>query len=298
MNVDLVRIFVKVVQNNSFTKAGEALKIPKSTISKAMTELETETGTKLLVRTTRSLTLTAAGKAFYDNCLGPIQAIEDAQKSLYGSDNLLVGNMRITAPEDLGTEVIAPAVGELTRKHQGLSFELLYTQDIVDLVRDGFDMAIRIGDLKESGLKVKKIGDVKLVLIASPEYLKEFGKITSPEDLKEHQCLALGGRVSHKSWALKSDKGSTKINVSPRIASNQMSSILRAAISGAGIALVPSFLAHPHIQAGKIKRVLPHWTSHGLPVSMLSPLAFSASARLRMTSDHLFAHLQKALTLI
>src|SRR4051812_36061970 len=111
MDLELTRYFVKVVQNGSFSRAADLLKLPKSTVSKAITRLEHDTGTKLLLRTTRSLTLTAAGRAFYDTCLGPVHILEDAQKSLYGQDSILSGTLKITAPEDLGAHVISPAVG-------------------------------------------------------------------------------------------------------------------------------------------------------------------------------------------
>lgn len=297
MDIHLVYLFVKVVKVGGFSKAAEALRIPKSTVSKAVSRLESETGTKLLLRTTRSQTLTAAGKAFYDSCVGPIQAIEDAQKSLIGKDSLLTGTLRITAPEDLGTEVLAPAIGRLIQAHPGLKFELIYSDEVFDLVKDGFDLAVRIGPLRESGLKVKKIGEVTLILVAAPDYLKERAKIQKPEDLHNHSCLSLGIRSGQLQWVLKSKSSSAKISVSPRILSNQMSSLLKATLTSSGIALMPAFLCRPSLNAGHLVRVLPQWASLGLPVSILSPLPFSSSARLRMTVDYLTSELQKALVI-
>lgn len=294
MRIELIHIFVQVIRSGSFTRAAEVLRVPKSTVSKAVSRLETETGTKLLVRTTRSQTLTAAGKALYDGCVGPLQAIEDAEKSLSGNDSLLMGVLKITAPDDLGTGILAPAAAALIRKYPGLSFDFNYTDRIVDLVKEGFDLAVRIGHLKESGLKVKRVGEVRLILIASPSYLKSEGRISKPEDLKGHPCLSLSaGRYI---WPLRSDTGaSAQVAIRPRIVSNHMSSLVKAAVAGGGVALVPSFLARPRIESGDIVRVLPHWTSQGLPVSVLSPLAFSSSARLRITTDFFIHELQKAL---
>jgi DNA-binding transcriptional LysR family regulator len=295
MEIELVHIFVKVVKAGGFSKAADLLKLPKSTVSKAVSRLEQETGTTLLLRTTRSQTLTAAGKAFYDSCVGPIQAIEDAQKSLSGNDSLLTGNIKITATEDLGMEVLAPAAAALTLKHPGLTFEFIYTDTVMDLVKDGFDLAVRVGPLKESALKSKKIGEFHLVLVAAPEYLKASGKIQKPEDLKSQSCLGLGGLAAPRAWNLKSSGSSAVITVKPRISSNQMSSLLKAAVSGGGVALVPGFLCRSYLESGQLERVLPKWTSQGTPVSILSPLPFSSSARLRMTVDFFAAELQKAL---
>ena len=295
MEIELVHIFIKVVKMGGFSKAAEALRIPKSTVSKAVSKLEHDSGTKLLIRTTRSQTLTAAGKAFYDSCVGPIQTIEDAQKSLSGNDSILTGTLKITAPEDLGTEVLAPAAGVLAKKHPGLSFEFIYTDDVLDLVRDGFDLAVRIGTPKESGLKLKKAGEIVLILVASPSYIKNAEKIRKPEDLKSHACLALTGL---RQWKLKSDSSSALVSVQPRIISNQMSSLLKVAVTNAGVALVPSYLAQPLIDEGKLMHVLPKWHSEGMPVSILSPLPFASSARLRVTADYFLEELQKALATI
>lgn len=294
MDIELVRIFVQVVRSGGFTKAAGVLRLPKSTVSKAVSRLETETGAKLLIRTTRSQTLTDVGQAFFDRCLGPIQAIEEAQKSLSGSDTLLAGRLKITAPEDLGTAVLAPAAGVLTRKHAGLVFELNYTDQIVDLVKDGYDLAVRIGHLRESGLKVKRVGEIRLVLVASPSYLKAEGRIAKPDDLKDRACLSLTN--SRAIWALRSESGtSVRVPIRSRLVSNQMSSLISAAIAGAGVALVPAFLVREAIESKGLMRVLPQWTSQGRPVSMLSPLAFSSSARLRIATDHFLAELKKAL---
>jgi LysR family transcriptional regulator for bpeEF and oprC len=295
MDIELTRIFVKIIQNGSFSKAAEILKVPKSTISKSLTRLEQETGTKLLLRTTRNLTLTAAGRLFYETCLGPIQTIEDAQRSLNGSDSILSGLIRITAPEDLGTEVIAPLIAELTKKHPLLNFELTYTDDRIDLIREGFDFAVRIGNLEASSLKAKRIGEITLIPISSPQYLKASEKIVDPKDLEKHQCLSLYGKASPK-WKLKSKKGSFEVQVNPRIKSNQMTSLLKMVKARAGVALVPIFLCRQEIDQGKIIRILPEWLGPSLPVTLLSPVASTSSARHKLVGEALFNEIKKALS--
>ena len=178
MQIELIQMFVQVVKSGSFTKAAQVLKLPKSTVSKGLAKLEKETGTKLLLRTTRSQTLTAEGRIFYDACSGAVESIENAHKSLYGNENLLTGKIKLTAPEDLGTEVIAPLAATLSQKYLNLSFQLIYTDEVLDLIKDGYDLAVRIGKLSESSLKVKKIGELKLILVASPTYLKSKNKIS------------------------------------------------------------------------------------------------------------------------
>lgn len=295
LELDLTRIFVKVVQNNSFSRAAGVLNMPKSTVSKAVARLERETATKLLVRSTRSLTLTPAGRSFYDASLGPVTQLEDAQKSLYGRDSLLTGLVRITAPEDLGTFVIAPAIAELSALHPDLKFDLHYTDEIVDLVKHGFDLAIRMGRIRDSSLKIKRAGEVVLIPIASQKYLKNREKIRSPQDLKHHTILSMNLQGIVDSWTLRSHKGTVQVPIKPKIISNQMSSLLSMAIAGAGVVLVPNFLCEPHIAAGRLVRVLPDWSNPGIAVSIISPLAPSSSARLKVTVDQVYGALGKAL---
>jgi LysR family transcriptional regulator, regulator for bpeEF and oprC len=295
MDLDLTRIFVKVIQNGSFSRAAELLKVPKSTVSKAVARLEQETKTQLLIRTTRSLTLTAAGRAFYDSCLGPIQILEDAQKSLYGSDSILSGLIRLTAPEDLGSYVIAPAIAELTRRHPSLVFDLHYTDTVIDLVRDGFDLAIRVGRTRESSLKIKKAGEIFLIPVASPKYLDEAPKILRPTDLSDHSCLSISVRGLSAHWTLKRGREVATLNLNPRIVSNQMTSLLRMASSGAGIALIPMYLCQRELASRELVRVLPDWSGPMINVSMLSPLASNSSARLKVVSEHLIDRLRKSL---
>jgi len=297
MDLDLTRLFVKVVQQGSFSRAADQLKMPKSSVSKAIARLEAETGTKLLIRSTRSLALTPSGRTFYESCLGPIQVLEDAQRSLQGRDSVVAGFLKITAPEDLGGYVIAPAIGQLTKKHPGLTFELNYTDEIVDLVRDGYDLAFRLGKLNPSSFKVRKLGNVNLVMIATPGYLKAVGTPKSPDDLSKHDCLSYSSRAFASHWTLKSIEGrSREVEIKSRIQANQMTSLLKVAQTGAGIALVPASLCASEIAAGRLVRVLPDWQGASVPASMISPLASSASARLKIVGDYLASEVSRVLS--
>ncbi len=295
IEIELSRIFIKVVQHGGFSQAADILKIQKSTVSKAVTRLEKMTGTKLLLRTTRSHTLTAAGRLFYETCLEPIQILEDAQKSLYGMDSIASGHIKITAPEDLGTYLIAPTIGRICKKNPKLQFDLQYTNEVVDLVKDGFDLAVRIGHLKESQLKMRKIGRLELLLVASPEYLKNNTAIKKPADLQDHSCLSISGLTMTKTWELSNGRQKTKVQIKPVIESNQMSSLLQAAKAGAGVLLAPSFICKADLDSGKLKRVLGTWCNVGLPVSLVSPVSIASTARLKLVSDELFTTIKSVL---
>lgn len=296
MNIELIQIFVQVIKNGSFTKAAQHLRLPKSTVSKAISRLEKETGTQLIIRTTRHQNLTTAGQLFYEACSGPLEIIENANKSLIGNDSLITGKIKLTAPEDLGVQIIAPVVAKLCQKHPGLTFELVYTDKVVDLVKNGFDLAVRIGKLKESSLKAKTISYLHPLLVAAPSYLKTKSKITKINDLTQLDCLGLNTPNTSLSWHLKNKKGVAQtITVRPRIVCNQMSGLLSATLAGGGIALIPSFLCRHHIQTKALVPILPQWTTSHLPVSIVSPLPFSSSARLRLTADELVREIQNVL---
>jgi len=284
MDLKLIYIFVKVAQCGSFSRAAQLLKLPKSTVSKAVSKLEYETGSKLILRSTRSLSLTQAGLKFLEDTNGPLQNLEEAHKKLLGGDLILSGQLRITAPEDLGNHLIAPAIAKLSSQFPALNFELKYTNEIVDLVRDSFDIAVRIGKLQASSFKVRKLGFVVLILVATPRYLKGRSKIRTPSDLLDHDCLGFS-ESTFQTWSLRSAEKNVKVAIKAKILSNQMSSILQAALADGGIAFVPKYLCQREIEAGKLVHVLNEWGSQPLPVSLLTPLSPSKTARLKVTVD-------------
>ena len=297
IEIELSRLFVKVVQQGSFSKAAELLKIPKSTVSKGLARLENLTGTKLLLRTTRSQTLTAAGRVFYETCLEPIQILEDAQKALLGHDTIVSGTIKLTAAEDIGTYVISPVIGELCRTHPKISFELHYTNEVVDMVRDGFDLAVRFGKLAESQLKIRPIGHIELIPVAAPSYLEAHKKIQSPHDLADHDGLCLRNHSMSRTWVLQKDKKKMSVAIKPRVESHQMTSLLNIALAGAGVLFAPGFLCRREIDKGNLVRLLPGWSGVGIPVSIVSPVSIAATARLKLVSDHISAAIQKELKL-
>ncbi len=295
LELELTRIFVKVAQLGSFTKAANALKISKSNVSKAVGRLENETGTTLVMRTTRTLTLTDAGRTFFEASLGPILQLEEAQKSLYGHDEKLSGLVRITAPEDLGAYVVAPAIALLSRQHPNLFFEFWYTNEVIDLVRDGFDLAVRVGKAQDSRMKIKSCGDVILIPVASDTYLKAGRKIVRPEDLKDHVCLALNYKNSSTLWTLQKAKEVVPVEIRSKITTNQMTSLLKMALCGGGVALIPNYIAQPHLENGDLVRVLPQWESPAIPVSIITPLPSTSSARLKVAVETIETTLKTAL---
>lgn len=293
MSLDLTRYFVKIVQCGGFSQAASHLKVPKSTLSKALTKLERETGTTLLLRTTRKQTLTEPGRKFYEACRPPLEALEESLRALQGRDQELAGTIKLTAPEDMGTHLISPVIAKLCQAHPQLSFELDFTSKMVDLVGEGYDLAVRIGALKESGLKSRRLGNLSLILVASPQYLNQHAAISHPRELIQHACLPIMASGMSRSWKLKSKGQKFTAPITVRAESNQMSSALTLAINGAGIALVPHFLCEAALQQKQLVQVLPKWSAVGMPVSVLFTVSTATAARLKLVGDHIIEAIRK-----
>ncbi len=293
MNLDLTRVFVKVVQSGSFSKAAAILRLPKSTVSKAVAKLEREAGVQLLVRTTRSLALTLEGRGFYDTCAQAIQIVEDAQKMIQGRDRLS-GLLRITAPEDLGAYVVAPAIAKLAIQYPQLSFEVYCTDDLVNLVQEHFDLAVRIGPITESSFKIRRAGEIQLIAVASPLYLKSKPKVKHPRDLEAMDCLGFNDAV-FKKWAFRSERETVHVPVKTRIYSNLMSSLVKMALAHAGVAWVPRFICQGELASGQLLRILPEWQGVEMPVSVISPLSSANSVRLKTVAEEIWTTLRTTL---
>ncbi|MEC9281470.1 MAG: LysR family transcriptional regulator [Bdellovibrionota bacterium] len=295
IKLELTQIFVKVVQQGSFTKAANLLDLPKSTVSKAISQLESITQTKLLLRTTRQQSLTEAGKKYFALCIGPIQALEEAQKNIYGLDSVPIGTIKITAPEDVGVHILSPIIGSLSRTNPQLNFQLKLTDQVVDLVRDGYDLAIRLGNLNDSQLKAKYVGQLEMVLVASKQYLESCGKIESPKDLNGARFLSIGESVVSQKFTLQSGKKRSQISIKPIVTCNQMTSLLGMAKEGAGLLLVPHYLCRNDIVKKRLVRVLPDWSYLGYSVHLVSPVSMHETARIKLVSEMIKEELIKVI---
>ncbi len=287
MDLESTRVFVKVVQQGSFSKAAAILKHPTSTMSRIVSRLENEIGTKLLLRTTRSITLTPAGRELYERVAGHIEAIEEARKSVEGNDNSLKGRIRITATEDLGAFVVTPIIGRIIKKYPDLSFDIYYTNEVLDLVKEGYDLALRIGHLNPSRFKSVRLGQLSLVAVASPGYLESRNKIKRPKDLAEHNCLIFGSNSDVTKWSFHSKNEKIKVPIRPHSTANQMQSLVTLASTHAGIAFVPYFACKHEIKEGSLVRVLPDWSITTYEVHLVSPNISGMPTRVKKVADEI-----------
>ena len=294
MDVQLIHYFVKIVQHGSFTKAAEVLKMPKSTLSKAVAKLERETGTQLLIRSTRKQTLTEAGRTFYESCVGPMQSIEDAQKSLYGFDHVIGGTIKITVPEDFEIFLLSDCIQTLCSTYPDLKVVIRSTNDVVDLVGEGFDFAVRIGHLEDSNLKVRTIGQIKLATVVAKDYLDQI-TLSEPDDLLNVRCIGLTSSKPYQTVNMRRGNESITLKTPLTVETNQITSVYKLTLAGAGVSILPTFLCQEAIDGGELIEVLTDWQFTDVPVYLVSPLATLHSVRLKVVSDAIMDALRVSL---
>lgn len=270
MDLNEIWIFSKVVQMGAFSAAAKTLDLPKSTVSTKIRSLEKRLGVTLLIRTTRQLRLTEAGQSYYDHCVRALEGLQNAEAEATQSQGKAQGRIRVTAPIEMGHLQLTPLLERFAAIHPEIQIEMMLTDEVIDLVRDGVDLAIRAGTLEDSSLRARKIGETEFQLFTSPKYLKRAGNLKKLEDLKKHSCL-LFTAIATKEWALRRGSERKKISVSGPILSNHLIQLRDLAVLGAGIAFLPSFLCEEELRKGTLTRVLSDWYSERSPVHVVYP---------------------------
>jgi DNA-binding transcriptional LysR family regulator len=252
-----IAIFVKVVELASFTAAAEALETSQPVVSKAVTRLEEKLGARLLNRTTRRLSLTEAGSELYRRSAHALKEIENAEHEVARFQTEPRGTLRVSAPMSFSILHLGPFVHEFLQAHPGISVELHMTDQRVDLIEEGFDLAIRFGRLEDSNLVARKFTSCRQVLCASPAYLAKHGTPERPEDLLEHNCIVYSFMMTPREWRLSDAGGETHVvPVNGTLHSNNGLVNKAAAIAGTGIVLLPTFYIGEEVKAGVLKPVL------------------------------------------
>jgi DNA-binding transcriptional LysR family regulator len=290
--VDLNEImhFTKVVETGSFTRAANALGVPKSTVSRKVAALEERLGARLLHRTTRKLRLTEIGEAFHNRCARVLNDLEDAEMAVSSMHGTPHGTLRVTAPMDFGEQMLGNVLQDFERTYPDVRVELYLNDRIVDLVEEGFDLAIRAGNLADSGLIGRKLGQAAMILVASPDYLEKAGSPTTPEELENHRCILFSGAGMDKTWTLNGEKGSVTVPVTGPLVTNHFNLIHFAALKGMGIAFLPIFHAVEDFRAGRLVWVLPTFSSAYAKVHVVYPSNRHLVAKVRAFLDLLIAH--------
>jgi DNA-binding transcriptional LysR family regulator len=290
---DQVVAFDRVVLEGSFTGAARSLGLGKSTVSERVSALEARLGVQLLARTTRTMRLTDDGAAYHARArqaLGALREAEDALKDRGGEPR---GLLRVTAPRLFGHAFLGEVVSAYLARWPDASAQLMLTERKVDLVEEGFDVAIRIGVLPDSSLRQRKLGSASMVHVASPGYLKRRGVPSGPGDLGEHDLILVAERPGLR-WPFVGPDGPTVYEGSERLLANSLVMAREAAAAGTGIAWVPGFLVAEAVEAGELRIILGDHAAPPLPICALTPGGRFLAPKVRAFLDLLAAHVGEA----
>jgi DNA-binding transcriptional LysR family regulator len=285
MDLNEIVVFARVVQAGSFTAAAAQLGMPKSTVSRKVSELEERLGSRLLQRTTRKLSLTDVGRTYYDYCARIVGEVEEAERAVSSLQGTPRGLLRITAP--VNVSFLGPIVSEFLKRYPEVQMELFCTQRSVDLIEERYDLGIRAGVLADSTLIARSLGTVRWFVVATPAYLKKHGRPRSPEELAQHDCVLFGAGAADTVVTLESGDTSVQVHVTPRLFVSDMD-VLRAAVNaGLGIGVLAAFQCVEDLQARRLERVLRDWNVPSTPVHVVYPSTRYVSAKVKTFLDHL-----------
>ncbi|WP_413558202.1 LysR family transcriptional regulator [Bdellovibrio sp. HCB209] len=270
LDLNQIRTFVKLVQAGSFTKAAEVLHQPKSRVSRRLAALERDLGIQLVYRTTRQFQLTDAGRAYYERSRGLVEGLESLSAELSEEIADVSGWLRVTASDDLGVLCMPDILADFAKQHPRVRFELLLSQSYVDLVKESIDVAVRIGILKDSSLRVKKVATLKSIMVASPGFLERYRQADDLENLPTLPFLSLNSQNKLDLWRT-SDSKKITVKVDPVFSANNPNMIAQMALQGRGIGMVPEFIVAEHIRAGRLVHMYKSLRGQEIPVSLVSP---------------------------
>lgn len=290
-----MRIFVAVAEAGSVTAAAERMNLAKSAVSRRLAELEGALGVSLIQRTTRRLNLTESGRAYYTRCVAILADVEDAEAEVSQAHRALRGRLKVALPQAFGLLHLAPLIQAFMKQHPDVRLELDFNDRQVDLMQEGFDLAIRIATLEDSSLIARRLAPIPHVVAASPAYLARRGTPHSAADLARHDCLAYSNVRDPDLWRYRGPDGQPgQVRVTVRLAASSGEFLLQAAIADEGLVLLPTFYAHDALRSGQLAEVLGDHRWPEPAAYAVYPPTRHLSARARVFIDFLAGHLEAA----
>jgi len=280
-------LFAKVVDCKSFSKAAKQLKLSNSVVSKRITRLEQVLGVRLLNRTTRKLSLTEAGTVFYERCSRISEEVDDAKLAVAYTHKTPQGWIRVNAPFSFGYSHMAPAVAEFMSKYPKVKVDLHLSIHPMDLIEEGFDLGIRIGELEDSSLIARRLTDRRMRLCGSPSYLKQHGVPQTPDELANHNCLMYEHFARGEEWHFNVNGKDKEIKVKGNLMSNNGRALIEAAVSGLGLVFLPGFMVTPQIKVGTLISILNDYCPHGIGIHAVYPHNRYLATKVRSFIDFL-----------
>ena len=285
-----MKTFVAVVDATSFIKAANALDMSKAAVSRYVSDLEARLGVRLLQRTTRRLSLTEEGQVFYAHCKELLIGIDEAEAEITSRSDTATGLIRINAPVTFGILHLAPLWGQFRSQYPGVSLDVTLGDRIVDLVDEGYDVAIRIATLPDSTLISKRLATTRMVLCASPTYLQLHGQPSHPSELASHAVIAYSYWSSGDEWKFQGVDGTASIKTNACIHTNSGDTCRAAALADQGIILQPSFLVGDDLVSGDLIELMPAWKAMTMGIYAVYPSRKHVPLKVRALIDFLTRH--------
>ncbi|HEY0626658.1 MAG TPA: LysR family transcriptional regulator [Allosphingosinicella sp.] len=283
MDLNQTRVFVEVARAGGFAAAARRLGLPKSTVSARIQALEERLGAQLLKRSTRQLSLTSEGSAYFEAVAGAVDALVDAEAATTSEEGVLSGKIRFTAPLEFPRDAITSALSNFLRLHPRVKFDVILTNRPLDLVAENIDLALRGGEPGGAGLIIRKVGQISFGLYASPQYIDHCGRPESSTDLEKHDLLLFAS--PSQSRVLRA--ADPIAGHEPRLTVDNFAFLRRLAIAGVGIAALPHALVAHEIAAGRLVRVLDDWTGDPSALFLVFPSRKDMTPRVKAFADHL-----------
>jgi DNA-binding transcriptional LysR family regulator len=283
-------VFARVVEQGSFAHAADKLGMSTSAVSRRVAELEVHLATRLLNRTTRRLSLTESGRAFFERCLQLLADLDEAEAMVSATAMVPRGTLRLTSSITFGVRHLAPAIAEFAARHPPMAFDIELSDRAVDIVDEGLDLAIRIGGIGSQALIARKFATTQMVLCAAPAYIERKGLPATPEDLARHDCLTYEYLAARNLWRFRDRGGAERaVKIGGRVHANNGRLLTALAVDGLGVLLEPDFIVAPEIRAGRLVRLLPDYTPPSSDIYAAYPSRRHLSAKVRVFVDFLAA---------
>ena len=282
-----MQTFVAVVQAGSFVEAAEVLQMSKTTVSRLVSDLESRLGVRLLHRTTRKLSLTKEGERFQERCTDLLRDVDAAEAEMTAHAGEAVGQLKITVPVGFGMLYLTPLWPAFMKRHPKVELDVTLSDRVMDLVDEGYDMAVRIGRLPNSSLISRQFATTRLVVCASPAYVRKHGTPLHPSEIAEHSVIAYTLLTTGDQWQFEGPEGPVSVKVRARLRSNSGDTCSAAALQGQGIVLQPTFLVGPHLKSGALIEVLPEYRASELGIFTVYPSRKHVAPKVRVLIDFL-----------
>jgi DNA-binding transcriptional LysR family regulator len=280
-----IEVFVAVADAGSFAKAGDRMRMSPPAVTRAISALEDRLGARVFTRTTRSLTITDVGQRFLENARRILADLDAAEQEAVGETAIPHGHLTVTASVTFGRSALAPIVCAFLAQHPRVSVSVMLLDRLANLVEEGIDAAVRIGELPDSSLVAKRLGTVRRILVASPDYLARRGVPAGPADLRLHSMIAFTGLMPNREWRFRDGRSGQSVSFMPRLEINDAIAAIGAAEMGDGITIALSYMVADQIAAGRLVPVLDAFTPAPVPVSLVYPQNRLISPKVRAFVD-------------